>query len=94
MRTPSQTTRAALPCSLTTAAYSQARQPILDERLSKRWCLTQYPSKGNAQLAGMSTEAYRNFVWDAVNKDWDAQREHQAQLVDVLEDGEIGRAHV
>ena len=69
----------------TNAAYSQARQPILDERLSTRWCLTQFPAPGNAQLAEMSTEGYENFVWDAVNKDWDAVREHQAQMVEILD---------
>jgi aminopeptidase len=69
----------------TNAAYSQAKQPILDERLSKRWCLTQYPAPANAQLAEMSTEAYENFVWDAINKDWEAVREHQAQMVEILD---------
>jgi aminopeptidase len=69
----------------TNAAYSQAKQPILDERLSKRWCLTQYPAPANAQLAEMSTEAYESFVWDAINKDWAAVRDHQAQMVEVLD---------
>ncbi|MEF8901669.1 MAG: aminopeptidase [Halovenus sp.] len=69
----------------TNAAYSQARQPILDERLSKRWCGTQFPAPANAQLAEMSTEAYENFVWDAVIKDWDAVREHQEQMVEILD---------
>jgi aminopeptidase len=58
---------------------------VMDE---KRWLVTQHPATGNAQKAEMSTEAYEEFVWNAVNKDWDAQREHQAQLVDVLEDGD------
>jgi len=69
----------------TNAAYSKAKRPILDERLSKRWCLTQYPAPANAQLAEMSTEAYEDFVWDAINKDWDAVREHQSQMVDILD---------
>jgi aminopeptidase len=69
----------------TNAAYSQAKQPILDERLSKRWCLTQYPAPANAQLAEMSTDGYENFVWDAINKDWDAVREHQQQMVEILD---------
>ena len=69
----------------TNAAYSKAKRPILDERLSKRWCLTQYPAAANAQLAEMSTEAYEDFVWDAINKDWDAVREHQSQMVEILE---------
>ncbi len=69
----------------TTAAYSLAQQPIREERLSKRWCLTQFPAHANAQLAGMSTEAYEGFVWEAINKDWDEQREHQKQLVEILD---------
>jgi len=69
----------------TNAAYRRAMRPVLDERLTKRWCLTQYPSSGHAQLAGMSTEGYENFVWDAVTLDWEAQREHQAQMVDILD---------
>jgi aminopeptidase len=72
----------------TQTAYSQARQPLLEERLSKTWCLTQYPAAANAQLAELSTEAYENFVWDAVNKDWDAVREHQQQMVEILNPAE------
>ncbi|RQG93138.1 aminopeptidase [Natrarchaeobius halalkaliphilus] len=70
---------------VTSAAYSQAQRPILEERLSKRWCLTQYPAPANAQLAEMSTEGYENFVWDAVNRDWDAQRAHQENMVEILD---------
>jgi len=72
----------------TTAAYRRAMQPVLKERLSKRWCLTQFPTSGHAQLAGMSTEAYENFVWDAVTLDWDAQRDHQAAMVEILDDAD------
>jgi len=68
-----------------TSAYQQAQQPLLAERLSKPWCLTQFPAPANAQLAQMSTEGYENFVWDAVLKDWDVVREHQAQMVDILD---------
>ena len=72
----------------TNAAYSKAKRPILNERLSKRWCLTQFPAPANAQLAEMSTEGYENFVWDAINKDWDAVREHQQQMVEILDPAE------
>jgi aminopeptidase len=70
------------------AAYQQAQRPILEERLSKRWCLTQYPAPANAQLAEMSTEGYENFVWDAVNKDWDEQRDHQEHMVEIMDPAE------
>jgi aminopeptidase len=69
----------------TNAAYAEAIKPIREERLSKRWCLTQFPAPANAQLAEMSTEAYENFVWDAVNKDWEGQRAHQERLVEILD---------
>ena len=69
----------------TTSNYGRARKPLRDERLSKRWCLTQYPAPAFAQLAETSTEGYENFVWDAVLKDWEAQREHQQQLVEILD---------
>ncbi|MDS0295807.1 aminopeptidase [Halogeometricum luteum] len=72
----------------TNAAYRRAMQPVLQERLSKTWCLTQFPTAGNAQLAGMSTDAYQNFVWDAVSLDWDEQYEHQQQMVEILNDAD------
>ena len=72
--------------SETQAAYNRATQPLLDERLSGRWCLTQYPAPANAQLARTSTEGYENFVWDAILRDWDAVREFQSQMVAVLDD--------
>jgi len=72
----------------TTAAYNRAVDPVKKERLSKTWCLTQYPTTGQAQLAGMSTAAYEEFVWDAVRLDWDAQREFQSQLVEIIDAGD------
>lgn len=66
-------------------AYGAAMKPLTDERLTKRWVGTQYPAPGNAQRAEMSTEAYEEFVWNAVNKDWEAQREHQEQMVELLD---------
>ncbi|WP_132059794.1 aminopeptidase [Halorussus amylolyticus] len=67
------------------AAASQARQPILEERLDKRWVMTQHPTPADAQQAGMSTAAWEEFVYDAVNRDWDAQREFQEQMVEILD---------
>jgi len=69
----------------TTAAAERARQPVREARLDCRWCLTQYPAAGNAQLAELSTAAYEAFVWNAVAKDWDAQRTHQQRMVDRMD---------
>ena len=69
-----------------TAAFRRAYQDTREERLNSTWCLTQFPTPSQAQLAGMSTEAYQNFVWDAVTLDWDEQAAFQAQLVEILDD--------
>ncbi len=65
-----------------TAARARANAPIQRERMGKRWVGTQFPAPGDAQLAEMSTEAYEEFVYRAVNKDWDEQREHQQRMVE------------
>ncbi len=69
----------------TMAANKRIYKPVQETALSKQWCLTQFPSTSYAQLAEMSTEAYENFVWDAIDKDWAAQREHQRQMVERLD---------
>jgi aminopeptidase len=68
-----------------TAAYAKARRPVFEERMGKRWVWTQSPAPGNAQEAEMATEEYEQFVYGAIDKDWDAVREHQARMVDVLD---------
>jgi len=67
------------------AAAAAANKQIQETAMSKRWCATQYPAPGNAQDAEMSTEAYADFVYGAINKDWAAQREHQARMVEILD---------
>jgi aminopeptidase len=72
----------------TGAAYGRAYREVLGTRLETKWCLTHHPSPADAQLAGMSTAAYEDFVWSAVNKDWDAVEKHQAQMVEILDPAE------
>ncbi|MEZ3114334.1 aminopeptidase [Halobaculum sp. MBLA0147] len=84
---PNATERSDVPPE-TTADYNRAMRPVQDERLASDWCLTQFPTPGRAQLAGMSTEAYENFVYDAVSLDWEAQREFQSQMVEILDDAD------
>jgi aminopeptidase len=69
----------------TNATAGRAYEPVLKERLDKQWVITQHPTTGNAQKAEMSTETYADFVYRAVNKDWDAQRDHQDQMVEILD---------
>lgn len=67
------------------AAYEKAMQPLQKEIMGKQWVFTQYPAPGNAQESEMSTEEYEDFVYHAVNKDWEAQKEFQSQLVEILD---------
>jgi aminopeptidase len=53
---------------------------ISDERLRKRWCLTQYPTPAFAQEAGISLREYEDFVYSAVLRDWDKETKKMRKL--------------
>ena len=71
-----------------TSVIARVNKEIQDLMMEKRWVGTQYPAPANAQDAEMSTAAYEEFVWSAINKDWDAVREHQARMVEILDPAE------
>ncbi len=56
--------------------FTRARvtRRIIDERLTKRLCLTQAPTQGYARDAGMSLKEYEGFVYSAILIDWIRQR--------------------
>ena len=60
-------------------------RPIQDERLSKRWCLTQAPTPGFAQDADMSLKEYEDFVYSAILIDWASQRTQMEKLKKALD---------
>ena len=69
----------------TLAARSRAVEPVREVALSKRWCLTQHPTDAHAQEAGMSLAEYRDFVYDATLRDWEAVHDEQEELRERLE---------
>jgi len=69
------------------AARRKANEDAMAVFMENDWVLTQYPAAGDAQQAEMSTAAYEDFVWNAVNKDWEAQRDFQANMVEILDAG-------
>lgn len=69
------------------SALNQAKQPVLEERLDTRWVITQHPAPADAQLAEMSTEGWKEYVYDAICQDWAEQHERQQRVADVLESG-------
>ena len=72
-------------------AYSRARQSIREARLDTDWVSTQHPTRAMAQQAGMAYEPYREFVYDATLRDWEALAAEQARLKEILDGGETVR---
>lgn len=68
-------------------AYRQARKDIWEARLATDWVSTVHPTHAMAQEAGMSVEAYRSFVYDAVLRDWEALADEMQELTDLLDAG-------
>ena len=58
---------------------------IQDERLSKRWCLTQAATPGFAQDADMSLKEYEDFLYSAILIDWTTQRTQMEKLKKALD---------
>jgi len=67
-------------------AARRANAELQEQLAETRWVGTQYPAPGDAQKAEMSTDAYEDFVYRAVDRDWDEQRAFQAQMVELLEE--------
>ncbi|MFB6126086.1 MAG: aminopeptidase [Halolamina sp.] len=71
----------------TTAAYDRARQEIREARLDTDWVSTLHPTRALAQQAGMSYEAYREFVYDAVLRDWESLAAEMDRMKALLDEG-------
>jgi aminopeptidase len=71
----------------TQQAYARAREGIREARLDTGWVSTVHPTRALAQQAGMGVEAYREFVYDAILRDWEALADEMAQLKEVLDAG-------
>ncbi|MFP4005238.1 MAG: aminopeptidase [Candidatus Hadarchaeia archaeon] len=71
----------------TLTRHSKAREPVREEFLSKKWCLTQHPTNAQAQMAEMSLEEYKDFVYDAILRDWKEVHKKQEILKKRLDQG-------
>jgi len=69
------------------AAYSRARSGVREARMDTDWVSTVHPTRSLAQQAGMAYEAYRDFVYEAVLRDWASLADEMARLKDVLDAG-------
>ena len=75
----------------TRRAYATAREGVREARMATDWVSTVHPTRALAQQAGMSIEAYRDFVYDAVVRDWESLAEEMAQLQTIFDAGETVR---
>ena len=67
--------------------YAKSRREIRERRLDTDWVSTVHPTRALAQAAGMSFEAYRDFVYGAILRDWEALATETAQLKEILDAG-------
>jgi aminopeptidase len=65
---------------------TSALKKLVDEGMSKKWCITQYPTIGYAQTAEMSLKEYEDFVYSAVLVDWDKQNEMMNKLKTTMDE--------
>jgi len=82
------TTATADVASETRQAYAKARQGVREARMDTDWVSTVHPTRSLAQQAGMAYEEYREFVYDAVLRDWEALAAEMARMKEVLDAGE------
>lgn len=71
----------------TRSAHATAREGIREAYMNTDWVSTVHPTRSLAQQAGMSHEAYRDFVYDAVLRDWEALAEEMSGLKERLDAG-------
>ncbi len=68
---------------------SVALQELQEARLSKRWCLTQFPTASYAQEAEMSLREYEDFVYGSTLLDWKKERATMEKVKAVLDKGDV-----
>jgi aminopeptidase len=68
------------------------RQPLLDLMLTKKWCGFRYPTPAVAQSAGMSSEAFEDFLYRVSTLDYAGLSQAMDPLVALME--RTDRVHI
>jgi aminopeptidase len=71
----------------TRAASSKANEAVREAWRELDYVSTLHPTRALAQQAEMSYEAYQEFVYDAILRDWQALADEMANMKGVLDDG-------
>jgi aminopeptidase len=69
------------------AAYKRSRTEIKRLRMDTDWVSTLHPTRALAQQAGMGYGAYKDFVYDAILRDWERLADEMANVKDLLDEG-------
>lgn len=68
-------------------AYSKAHERTYEAYMDTDWVSTIHPTRSLAQQAGMSYTAYKDFVYDAILRDWKSLAGEMAGLKEMLDEG-------
>ena len=68
-------------------ANRKAKEGVREAYMDADWVSTVHPTRSLAQQAGMAFEKYRDFVYDAVLRDWEELADEMAKMKDVLDEG-------
>jgi aminopeptidase len=68
-------------------AYQQSSLGVREAYMDTDWVSTVHPTRALAQQAGMSYEAYTEFVYNAILRDWESLAEEMDRLKAVLDEG-------
>jgi aminopeptidase len=71
----------------TRQAAARANERVREARMATDWVSTVHPTRSLAQQAGMSHEAYREFVYDAVLRDWESLADEMGKMKEILDAG-------
>ena len=67
--------------------YRRSQEGIREAWMATKWVATLHPTRSMAQQAGMSYEAYQDFVYEATLRDWESLAGEMAKLKDILDEG-------
>ena len=69
------------------AAMQESSRPIRERTMAMAipWVIAEWPVEALAGEAGMTLEEYREFIFDAVLLDWDAEGERMRRIADVFD---------
>jgi aminopeptidase len=71
----------------TRARSAKASEGVREAWMDLDYVSTLHPSRALAQQAEMSYEAYQDFVYDAILRDWEALADEMSRMKDVLDAG-------